>query len=96
MKGSTQAVQCLCQDDRFSNTCGNVVRGHWASGSSRQVQPSTWHVATICVDLEKRQEMQIVLDGEQHLVARDRSLFAPEGLFSAPKWCCKHCKHVDK
>ena len=66
-----------------------------------QVQPSTWHVATICVDLEKKQvpwphnlpstrskhtfchimklcsfcfvcflqEMQVVLDGEQHLVA---------------------------
>lgn len=58
------------EDEQFSNTCGNVV------------QPSTWHVATICVDLEKRQEMQIILDGEHHLVARDPSLFAPEGLFS--------------
>eukprot|EP00930_Biecheleria_cincta_P027556 TRINITY_DN19334_c0_g1_i1.p1 TRINITY_DN19334_c0_g1~~TRINITY_DN19334_c0_g1_i1.p1 ORF type:complete len:4939 (-),score=993.22 TRINITY_DN19334_c0_g1_i1:298-13221(-) len=58
------------EDERFANTCGNYV------------QQSTWHVATICVDLEKRQEMQIILDGEHHLVARDPALFAPGGLFS--------------
>ncbi|CAE8589057.1 unnamed protein product [Polarella glacialis] len=58
------------EDDRFANTCGNVV------------QPSTWHVATICVDLDKRQEIRVFLDGEPHLVARDPGLFAPEGLFS--------------
>eukprot|EP00931_Biecheleriopsis_adriatica_P032930 TRINITY_DN19156_c0_g1_i1.p1 TRINITY_DN19156_c0_g1~~TRINITY_DN19156_c0_g1_i1.p1 ORF type:complete len:5580 (-),score=1373.58 TRINITY_DN19156_c0_g1_i1:6-15065(-) len=58
------------EEERFANTCGNVV------------QPSTWHVATLCVDLEKRQEMHIILDGEHHLVARDPGLFAPEGLFS--------------
>ncbi|CAK0867315.1 unnamed protein product [Prorocentrum cordatum] len=57
-------------EELFATACGNAV------------QTNTWHVATLCVDLEQRREMILYLDGEPHLHARDSDLLAPNGPFS--------------
>eukprot|EP00927_Polykrikos_kofoidii_P071610 TRINITY_DN6786_c1_g1_i1.p1 TRINITY_DN6786_c1_g1~~TRINITY_DN6786_c1_g1_i1.p1 ORF type:complete len:1717 (-),score=357.88 TRINITY_DN6786_c1_g1_i1:78-5066(-) len=60
----------LEEEEIFATSCGNAV------------QQNTWHMATICVDLEHRREMTVYLDGEPHLRARDPDLFYADGPFS--------------